>query len=480
MKPAECTVAVFLSLLVFVLWPSTAQGQSSSDVNDAVDSASSSAASLERVGLSRGYPQGIRFDANTNGVATASLQLNGVRHTLLLERRSVRSPDFRLLVQRTNGELTEHPLPPVVTYRGTVQGDAESRVGLTWIDGRATGAIRLGDGTVWFVQPVLDGHEPLDRDRHFVYRREDVIAGRGVCGNDQMPLRILNALPQRTPTEDYRSVERSVAIGGAPLFVEVAFDTDFEFFELNGRSVAATLTDIESIMNGLNVIYQAEFGLEHIITSVIVRTTKDDPYTQLTFSDLLWQMRSHWIVEHQNIRRDVVHLMIGRGLFDEAVGIAWIGTVCDDLAEGFSYGVSQSRFSENFSFRVGLTAHELGHNWDADHCDGDADCSIMCSSINQCSGNVFQFGAVASASIEIFRDSAGCLEQFIDVVYVDDDSVGESDGTLDRPFATVAEGLESVLAGGVIIVSDGNYPESLNITVPVTLRTYLGRSVIGR
>lgn len=172
--------------------------------------------------------------------------------------------------------------------------------------------------------------------------------------------------------------------------------------------------------------------------------------------------------------------MAGSGFFDTAVGIAWIGTICDDLAEGAGYGLSQSHFSENFSLRVALTAHELGHNWNADHCDSEEDCGIMCSGSRECSEDVSQFGVTASMAIADFLDTAICVEPFVDVVYVDDDSVGESDGTLDSPFATVAEGLESVLAGGVIIVSDGHYPESLNIMVPVTLRTYLGRSVIGR
>jgi hypothetical protein len=58
-----------------------------------------------------------------------------------------------------------------------------------------------------------------------------------------------------------------------------------------------------------------------------------------------------------------------------------------------------------------LTAHEIGHNWNASHCDGDGDCHIMCSAINGCNGiGLPNFGYRAVNEITAHRDSRTCLD----------------------------------------------------------------------
>ena len=46
------------------------------------------------------------------------------------------------------------------------------------------------------------------------------------------------------------------------------------------------------------------------------------------------------------------------------VGIAYVGVVCN-LA--YAYSVVESDFNNNFGCATDLSAHELGHNWGADH-----------------------------------------------------------------------------------------------------------------
>ena len=71
----------------------------------------------------------------------------------------------------------------------------------------------------------------------------------------------------------------------------------------------------------------------------------------------LEQFTDEWNSNQGAIVRDVAHLMTGKNLDGNVVGIAYLTKVC--LAN--SYGLSQSRFSVSMPNRVALTAHELGH-----------------------------------------------------------------------------------------------------------------------
>jgi len=100
--------------------------------------------------------------------------------------------------------------------------------------------------------------------------------------------------------------------------------------------------------------------------------------------------------------------MTGKNLDGSVIGVAWLAVICNSSN---GYGLSQSRFTSNMTNRVGLTAHEVGHNWNADHCDGDGDCYIMCSALGGCAGDVTRFGSRSIGSITSYRDTRGCLSQ---------------------------------------------------------------------
>ena len=79
------------------------------------------------------------------------------------------------------------------------------------------------------------------------------------------------------------------------------------------------------------------------------------------------------------------------------------------LAKLAKAGYVTTIFTTNFDLRVTLTSHELGHNWNARHCNGDLDCGIMCSIISGCNGIGDQFGSTSIAVISSYRDALSCL-----------------------------------------------------------------------
>src|SRR4029078_4097878 len=91
---------------------------------------------------------------------------------------------------------------------------------------------------------------------------------------------------------------------------------------------------------------------------------------------------SDWNTTRTGVNRDVVPLRTGKTLMDNVVGYASIGVICNTSR---AYGLTHSHL-RTYAERVTVVAHELGHNWNAQHCDTVSPCYIMCSTIGGCDG----------------------------------------------------------------------------------------------
>jgi Metallo-peptidase family M12/FlgD Ig-like domain len=345
----------------------------------------------QRLGVSRMSVQSLRLGSYER---TIPLDLGGRHVTLVLERSDLRAPDFRVLVQAEDGALHESPAPPAANYRGTVLEIPGSVVGGTIRNGQLHAAVALGDGRLFYVQPLSEVDPESGPDRHAVYDAADVVDDGGTCA-----------------TSERQVIVPPVAEGGAAATVirtaEIAFDADFEFFTLNGSSVNATVADIENVMSAVNAVYERDCALTHQITTVIVRSVASDPYTSTDPTQVLTEFRNHWNASQTGVVRDVAHLMTGKNIDGGTIGISSVGAVCN---RSRAYGVSQSRFTSNQGRRCTLTAHELGHSWNAVHCDGVTPCNIMCSSVGGCDGiGLPNFEPMGINAITSFAANLGCL-----------------------------------------------------------------------
>jgi hypothetical protein len=222
-------------------------------------------------------------------------------------------------------------------------------------------------------------------------------------------------------TEDYRvpwDVNRDGDGGGRDggiagtgyRIIDYAADADIEFWQKNGSSELNTMLDIELIVNQMASIYENQLDLTFEITTIVVRTVSDS-YTSSNCSTLLDQFTSTWnSAPESSIRRDVAQLYTGRVLSD-CLGISWLGSVC---TINWAYSVVESRASGlNLTLRTALSAHELGHSFNASHCCGSCSgcptCRIMCPCIAGCSGIMSSFGTAAIDEITAYANSIGCL-----------------------------------------------------------------------
>ena len=349
-------------------------------------------------------PELSRYDVLTpklpkNLPATFSLDLplGGLRVTADLSRYSVRSDRFRLLVDRGNRTLEEVTPPEARTYRGTLAGRPDTAVTGSLLPEGFSGLVILEDGETWVIQPMSDFvPAAAGSGKHVVFAGADAVAdGKGCAlGQPGFPVSRFSE-PRAEGSTDGGSGDGSGSggseggtAGATPSQVEIGCEADYEFFQRNGSSVTNTLNDVENIINNVNTVYDRDVNVVHEISVLVIRSTADDPYSSSTIDGRLDEFGSVWSTAPESgIFRDFSHMFSGVNFSGGTIGLAYLGVVCNSVFNA-QYGVVESRYTNTLNFRVSLSAHEIGHNWSATHCDsdGNSDCNIMCSANGACGG----------------------------------------------------------------------------------------------
>ncbi len=347
---------------------------------------------LDQLELTEGNLQKLVLPVDGIDGFEVEVKLGENRERISLRRHDMRAAGYKLLISDENGIREAEP-GIVSTYRGRVVGDEGSVVAATLRNGQVEAVIHMSDGERFGIHPTRKIDADFDAASHVVYDTDDLLGRDVSCGVTAIPLAAPAAPEALTPEME-------------PLRVaEIALDCEFTYFQSNFSSIANTEADAQNVLNNVDVIYQRDVGIQYAITTIIVRTTA--VYQQIDPGSLLNEFRQRWQSFHRLVNRDVAHLLFNKGRRGGTIGVAFLGTICNRL-NGF--GVSATRFSTSMSRRAGLTAHELGHNWGAGHCDavGSA-CRIMCSGLGGCSGNLTSFGANSVAAITNHKNTRSCL-----------------------------------------------------------------------
>ncbi len=381
--------------------PADLSAQFARDVNDAFGLTASSIITVDVEGPSDEPSQ-----------MSIAVTLDQQAYTLELWPHSLRADDFKLYADDGFG-LMEITPPPTCTYRGVVLDAQEadlphSRVAASSADGTLTAMIELGDGTTWLVEPVQAAGFNVDASTHVAYRSEDAISPSGFyCGMEPSRHALFSSLEEDMHGDS----------GGGPRatgykVTDIAIDGDYVFYQQSGYSIANAMLDIEAIMDSIEFIYERDTDITYEITAIVIRSSA--VYTcQADCGDHLDdEFRARWNNSSNpeyDIRRDITHLFTGCG-FGGCLGVAYVGVVCNST---LGYGLSNSHWSASWNNRVVVTAHEIGHNWNAGHCEslGDANCAIMCWAAGGCGGygNPPEFRAASINSIVNHKNSRSCL-----------------------------------------------------------------------
>jgi len=322
------------------------------------------------------------------------VELGDAQVTLDLEPHSVRGESFKVFVNGSGAREQLAELPAPRTYRGTVDGANGSVVAGSLIEGQLHASVSLDGDFVWVIEPMtkyVPDANPID---HIIYRSSDVIEREGVCGFDD---------------DIHEGHDHALAAAHAPglevlKIAELAVDTDFEFYTSRGSNNNTVISDIENVINQVNVIYERDIELLFEIVHIEIRSSSNDPYTSSNAQTFLNQLSNHWRFQMGSIHRDLVQLFSGKNLDGSTIGIAWRPGVCTTTS---SYSLIQNPGLSQTA-RVAVSAHEFGHNFNAPHCSGGG-CRIMCAGLGGCSGIVTSFGSSSRLIITDYKDRLPCL-----------------------------------------------------------------------
>jgi hypothetical protein len=368
------------------------------------------------------YHESIRIDtqASGNGQQRMRLDAYGQRFELLLQ------PNEGIRRAVPAGRSDIEPL------KGTVEGQSASWVRMTrtragWrgmlFDGHELYAIEpASDIAEALVQPLAPGSPSSP----VMYRLADTLVdvGAGFCATLTADT-IAAATPPGTggssaaPVSDGPNKHTALKVFDAiaddltnaaaqfptrQLMTGVVADYEFasHFDDPQGAIIAR--------MDIVDGIFSSQVGVKISLAPVTVITTPQEPFTATDAGDLLTQLRTYRSHSSSQLALGVTHLMTGRDLDGDTVGIAYQGTVCNG-----TNAASLSEGTHSTTISALIAAHELGHNFNAPHdgvpgaCASTPQTFLMAPQINGSS----QFSSCSIQQIQARIQTAQCLLNYV-------------------------------------------------------------------
>ncbi|MEJ7698769.1 MAG: M12 family metallo-peptidase [Pyrinomonadaceae bacterium] len=296
----------------------------------------------------------------------------------VLTPHDLRGINYRAVETTDSGER-ELPSAAVTTYRGKLSDDADSEVRLTVTDRNFEGFIYTG-GERFFVAQAANFSKRAQRNDVIVYGEGDLIRTIDLSNdveteaveNKDIEAKIdfgLDLLKGYIYGAD-ETPEVSAAATAEVRVVEVATEADYQWVTQAGGASAAN-SEILGILNLVDGIYRRDLSLSVTVTYQHAWSSSD-PYSTASSSALLDAFLNYWNANypHAQYPRDTAHLFTGK--FGNQ-GIAYQGVIC--RSPTYSYGLTARSGGVNHL----ITAHEIGHNLNAEHVVTSTTCpnSIM-------------------------------------------------------------------------------------------------------
>lgn len=285
------------------------------------------------------------------------LPINGQERVLDLQPSSVVSPEYQLIVQVGEDDYVEGTPTRVPLYRGSIAGLPDSDVALTRVAAGLEGLVQFPDGSRVWIEPLAGRVASATNDQHVLYRDADLLVGAAEC----------DAGTANRPFPAGSETDSGSTASGLVYVAQIAADTDVEYF-LKYGSVSAVEAQIQKVIHNMNVQYERDVQIRHLINRIIVRTVQPDPYSGESVATLINQVSQHWNGAQAGVARDAVQMFTGRDINVGGVGIAILDSMC---ALSAAYSVVWGEFNgcEPLACKTDLSAHELGHIWSANHCN---------------------------------------------------------------------------------------------------------------
>lgn len=384
--------------------------------------------------------------------------------------------DFNILLEPNDGIRRAVPAarPDIQPLKGSVEGQAGSWARLTrsrtgWrgmvFDGRELYAIEPAANVADAVVQPLTTSSPTDP---VMYRLADTLmtVGPAFCQTVAADDTVSSDPPAAQPSNGGAEPGRTSA---KAMFNAIAQDLSSPTAEFpSERLMTGVVADYEFVqeyfsdpegeivarMDIVDGIFSTQVGVKISLAPITLIQTPDEPFTKTGASDLLSQLRQYRSQSSTQMSLGVTHLMTGRNLDGNTVGIAYMGSVCrGDTAASLSEGSHSTMMSAL------IAAHELGHNFNAPH-DGEAGaCSstpqtfLMAPTINMSS----QFSSCSLQQMQTRIQTAQCLTPYV-----------PPDVDLSVPSGQIGIVVDQAFTATFSVQAMGDDPSN-NVTTSVTL-----------
>ncbi len=364
-----------------------------------------------------------------------------------LVRSQLFDQNYHLRLATEDGEVVQSGSPNNA-YRGFANDDVGDIVRLTIDRDFIYGYIHQGDNR-WFMEPVRFFHGE-ERDLFVFYNAKDVIEtfDNNMCATEELEKNreqmIRNIWQKRQSSE-------STSRAGDCYLLDYAIANDWLMYDSYNQDVTELENRNIGVVNNVQGNYEGEFDDDiefNIVTQFISTCSTCDPWTSsndagtLLNSFTTWGNGGNFGVSFGNAT-----LWTDRNFNGSTIGIAWIAGVCNTL----KYNVC-SDFSSNAEFIRVLTAHEIGHNFNATH-DPSGSNTIMAPSVNSSNEWSTQSKNQISSYIVNRSNVSNCFDECIPP---------------DPPVADFTQTMDFVCPGGTVYFYDQsiNVPTSWNWTFP--------------
>ncbi|MFM5154661.1 reprolysin-like metallopeptidase [Aeromonas veronii] len=144
----------------------------------------------------------------------------------------------------------------------------------------------------------------------------------------------------------------------------IAISATGEFTQYHGGSKALTMAAIATLLNRVNQVYQRDVGAEFVLASGNDNLIFTDPASDLFANDNSDAQTNIGVQAYYFTNMQLGNFDIGHVLNTNGGGLAGLAVLCTNQKSG---GMSGSTTPVGDAFFVDYVAHEIGHQFGADH-----------------------------------------------------------------------------------------------------------------